>query len=247
MISEGFYVPVAMWWSLDPSSTHSFDCDGCGPKGWVSHNQSRLSWTEPRGISEVMSDVANVAINGMRLSMRNGSWHQPLYLTSYSDSPSLQLTWLSPSSLPFNYFPFQQTGPLDLLYPYPPPSVYIYTQTNPSFWHISMTVPSFVHPSLAQLFLLACFVLIIPNPRSPLLQQQDFLWAHILELALRKYPLNPLPWITLLVLQTMISSWQCRWYWQDLEHPPSSDSIGNRHNYIENDDQFQKHETHQTH
>jgi len=41
--------------------------------GRISHDQGQLSQMGPRGIGEVMPDAANVAINGMRLSMGNGS------------------------------------------------------------------------------------------------------------------------------------------------------------------------------
>ena len=57
----------------EPSSICNLDCDGCGTKGWVSCDWSQLIQMGPRGMGEVTSNAANVVINGMRLSMGNGS------------------------------------------------------------------------------------------------------------------------------------------------------------------------------
>jgi len=73
MISGGFYIPEAMGWPFNSSSGFILECDGCEPKGWVSHDQCQLSqWVLSR-VGEVTSDAANVMINGMGLSMGNES------------------------------------------------------------------------------------------------------------------------------------------------------------------------------
>ena len=73
MILGGFYIPEAMGWPFDLSSGFNLKCDGCEPKGQVSHDGNRLSQWVIEGSGEVMSDAANVTINRMGLSMGSES------------------------------------------------------------------------------------------------------------------------------------------------------------------------------